>query len=140
MKSLQCTSQLSSERHKFVLTAASRQLTAGCKALILANIELNLDRAPHLRRHVLSQSDELMDDLEHQLGSARCEYMRVNLMYRHSAFSYVSRADDSNGVVKPQTKIRTSFTAALAQHNTASPWSPPPAPTPNRLVGIVATH
>lgn len=117
-----------------------RQFTAGCKALVLANIELNLDSPPQLRGHVRSQSDELMDDLEHQLGSAQCEYMRVNIIYRHSAFSFVSKTDDGDGVIKPQTKIRTTFTATLAQHNAASPWSPPPAPAPNRLVGIIAAH
>lgn len=123
-----------------VLTAEYRQFTAGCKALVLVNIELQLDSLPQLRGHVRSQSDELMDDLEHQLGSAQCEYMSVNLIYRHSAFSFTSGADDSNGVVKPQTKIRTTFIATLAQHNAASPWSPPPAPTPNRLVRIIAAH
>lgn len=123
-----------------ILTTGCRQFTAGCKALILANVELELEGSPQPRGHVRSQSDELMEDLEHQLGSAQCEYMRINLIYRHSAFSFVSGPDDSNGVLKPQTKIRTTFTAALAQHNAASPWSPPPAPTPNRLVGIIAAH
>lgn len=123
-----------------VLIAECRQFTAGCRALVLVNVELQLESSPQLRGHVRSQSDELIEDLEHQLGSAQCEYMRVNLIYRHSAFSFASRVDDGNYVAKPQTKIRTTFIATLAQHNAASPWSPPPAPTPNRLVRIIAAH
>lgn len=122
------------------MMAGRRRFTAGCKTLILANVELEQEGSPQLRGHVRSQSDELMEDLEHQLGSAQSEYLRINLIYRHSAFSFASGPDGNNGVTKPQTKIRTQFTATLAQHNAASPWSPPPAPTPNRLVGIIAAH
>lgn len=123
-----------------ILIPVLRNFSAGCKALVLANVELDIASSTQLSGHVRSQSDELMDDLEYQLGSAQCEYMKINIVYRHSAFSFVSENEDSNGVIKPQTKIRTTFTATIAQHNAASPWSPPPAPTPNRLVGIIAAH
>lgn len=124
----------------FVLIVEHRNFTAGHGALVLANVELDVASSPKLRGHIRSQSDELMDDLEHQLGSMQCEYMKVNLIYRHSAFSFVSVTGDNNNIIKPQTKIWTTFTASLTQHNVTSPWSPPPAPTPNRLMRIIAAH
>lgn len=85
-----------------------------------------------------------MEDLENQLGSARCEYLRANLNYRHSAFACtiadVDESGNNKGVAKMQTKLRTTFTAAISRYNAASPWSPPPAPAPNRLLKIIAAH
>lgn len=108
------------------------------------NVELDPTSFYRLKGHIRSQSDELMEDLENQLGSAQCEYLKVNLIYRHSAFSSISaiasHAGSHNGVTTMQTKLRTTFTAAINKYNAASPWSPPPAPTPNRLVGIIAAH
>lgn len=117
---------------------------AGSKTLVLVNIELDLTNFSRLRGHIRSQSDELMEDLEDQLGSAQCDYLKVNLAYRHSAFSYAAAVtgsvSSSSGITKSITEMRTTFTAAINRHNAVSPWSPPPAPTPNRLVGIIAAH
>lgn len=85
-----------------------------------------------------------MADLENHLGSTQCEYLKVNLVYRHSMFSSAAvmagGVTSSSGIVKSDTKMCTAFTAAINRYNAASPWSPPPAPTPNRLVGIIAAH
>lgn len=138
--------------------SAPSTLGPGSRLLVLANVELRLSNYSVLRGHVRSQSDELMEDLEHHLGSSQCEYLKVNLIYRHTAFPSTapaepssvtdgSGADTSNtgntgagGVAGPQTKIRTTFSASITRHNAASPWSPPPAPAPSRLAGIVAAH
>lgn len=103
------------------------------------NLELEVANFSRLRGHIRSRSDDLMEDLENQLGSAQCEYLNINLTYRHSAFSSPAAGIDS-GMTKSQTKLRTTFTAAINRYNAASPWSPPPAPTPNRLMGIIAAH
>lgn len=134
--------------------AAPSTLAHGSRLLVLANVELRLPNYSRLVGHIRSQSDELMEDLEHQLGSAACDYLRVNLVYRHTAFPSTPDAgadpdqdgagddDDNTGVTRSHTKIRSAFTASIARHDSASPWSPPPAhaPAPNRLVGIVAAH
>lgn len=133
--------------------SAPGTLAPGSRLLVLANVELRTSPSYSLLRgHVRSQSDELMDDLEHHLGSAQCDYLRVNLIYRHTAFpSFMTPAgpdnsdnDDGNtagcGVTGSQTKVRTTFTASITRHNSASPWSPPPAPAPSRLAGIIAAH
>lgn len=140
--------------------SAPSTLALGSRLLVLANVDLRLPNYSRLMGHVRSQSDELMEDLEHQLGSAACDYLNVNLIYRHTAFSPGPNDDDpsdndgnvaagggggggssnTTGVTGAQTKIRTTFTASITRHNAASPWSPPPAPAPNRLVGIIAAH
>lgn len=117
---------------------------AGSKSLVLVHVELDLTNISRLKGHTRSQSDELLEDLENQLGSAECEYLKVNLVYRHSVFSSAIASSggvtSNKGIINTDTKLCTAFTATIARYNAASPWSPPPAPTPNRLVGIIAAH
>lgn len=123
--------------------SAPTSLSPGSAILVLANIELNLANCSRIRGHVRSNSDDLIEDLEEQLGSAQCEYMTVSLVYQHSAFAPGTGSHSgSSGVTRAQTSIRTAYTAAVSRHNAASPWSPPPAPAPpnHRLLGIVAAH
>lgn len=120
--------------------SAPTSLSPGSAILVLVNVELNLVNYSRIRGHIRSNSDDLIEDLEDQLGSAQCEYLTVSLVYQHSAFAPGIR-DASSGVTRAQTKIRTAYTAAVNRHNAASPWSPPPAPAPNhRLLGIIAAH
>ncbi|KAK7748557.1 hypothetical protein SLS53_000577 [Cytospora paraplurivora] len=132
--------------------SAPSTLAHGSRLLVLANVELRLPNYSRLMGHVRSHSDELMEDLEHQLGSAACDYLRVNLVYQHTAFPSKPDPDvdppdpddfSSNtdtGVTESQTKLRSTFTASITRHDSASPWSPPPAhapaPAPSRLAGI----
>ncbi|KAK2613635.1 hypothetical protein N8I77_000535 [Diaporthe amygdali] len=118
--------------------SAPTSLSAGSKILVLVNVELGIVNHSRIRRHIRSHSDDLMEDLEDQLGSAQCEYLTVSLTYQHSAFAPGFSAN--TGVIRAQTKMRTTYTAAVNRHNAASPWSPPPAPAPNRLLGIIAAH
>jgi hypothetical protein len=125
--------------------SAPTTLSPGCAILALVNVEFNLSRHSRIRGHIRSSSDELIEDLEDQLGSAQCEYLTVSLVYQHSALAPSIDIDDSNssGVTRAQTKTRTAYTAAVNRHNAASLWSPPPAPSPNsncRLLGIIAAH
>lgn len=114
--------------------------SSGSAILVLVNVELNLANYSRSRGHIRSSSDDLIEDLEDQLGSAQCEYLRVSLIYQHSAFAPGIR-DSNRGVTRAQTKIRTVYTAAMNRHNSASLWSPPPTPAPNhRLLGIIASH
>lgn len=118
--------------------SAPASLQPGSKILVLVNIELDLANHSRIRGHIRSHSDDLMEDLEDQLGSAQCEYLTASLTYQHSAFTPGVSAN--SGVTRAQTKMRTTYTAAVSRHNAASPWSPPPAPAPNRLLGIIAAH
>lgn len=120
--------------------SAPTSLSPGSAILVLVNVELNLVNYSRIRGHIRSNSDDLIEDLEDQLGSAQCDYLTVSLIYQHSAFAPGIR-DANSGVTKAQTKIRTAYTAVVNRHNAASPWSPPPVPAPNhRLLGIIAAH
>lgn len=132
--------------------SAPTTLSPGCAILALVNVELNLANYSRIRGHIRSNSDDLIEDLEDQLGSAQCEYLTVSLVYQHSAFMpSINNIDNddtnssSSGVIRSQTKIRTAYTAAVNRHNAASPWSPPPPPAPappnnHRLLGVIAAH
>lgn len=126
--------------------SAPTSLSPGSAILVLVNVELNLANYSRIRGHIRSNSDDLIEDLEDQLGSAQCEYIIVSLIYQHSAFAPGININDANssGVTRTQTKIRTAYTAAVNRHNAASPWSPPPAPAQvsnnHRLLGIIAAH
>lgn len=92
-----------------------------------------------------STSDQLLEDLELQLGSTSQEYMQIQLAYSHSGFPKrdVGRdpTDRDGGCVEVRTTIETTVTALVMQQNSASMWSPsaaPPAGSP--LVDIVAKH
>lgn len=92
-----------------------------------------------------SKSDQLLEDLELQLGSTSREYLQVQLTYAHSGFPKrdVGRdpADRDGGCVEVRTTIETTVTALVMQQNSSSLWSPPPAPaTGSPLVDIVAKH
>ncbi|CAK7268905.1 hypothetical protein SEPCBS119000_003301 [Sporothrix epigloea] len=91
------------------------------------------------------KSDQLLEDLELQLGSTSREYMQVQLTYAHSGFPKrdIGRelADRDAGCVEVRTTIETTVTALVMQQNSSSLWSSPKAPaTDSPLVDIVAKH
>lgn len=122
-----------------VLLTFLSTLKMGSKILLVANVEVDTLRSPQHRRvdHHGKRSDDLFEALEHDLGTAECEYLQISIKYRHSAFP---SAMTGNGVRKAQTKLQTTFTAVINRHNSRSIWSPPPAPLPNHLLGIIASH
>lgn len=85
-------------------------------------------------------SDDLIEDLEVELGNTRIRYMDIHIKYSHSCFPQQSDADSVDGVSAVQSKVETLATASLKLHNTRSPWSPPPAPTTNPLFHLIERH
>ncbi|OHE94349.1 ubiquitin-conjugating enzyme [Colletotrichum orchidophilum] len=82
-------------------------------------------------------SDELIDDLEYQLGSSNLEYIRVLVKYNHSAFFCKSRSGIIDNMTEAGTRLETFATAAIKRHNHRSPWSPSRALTYNPIMSIV---
>ncbi|KAI6382388.1 hypothetical protein MCOR25_000686 [Pyricularia grisea] len=137
---------------------APTTLAPGDKILALAHVELHPAQRPdftdfpgqeHGRRH---DSEELIRDLELQLGSTRAEFLRVRLTYRHSGFPQQQpqqqrqdvRGGDSLMSSTTTTtanthKIETQVVAAIERRSSTSPWSPSPASMPNPLIQIVAS-
>ena len=106
------------------------------------------------RGHVRQSSDDLIQDLEHALGTTMIEYLQVRIAYRHSGFPHQVEYGESiatepdrasvtaaDGVGSVQTRMETMACAVLKKQNTASPWSPrltQPQNTP--LFEIIASH
>ncbi|KAF4472750.1 hypothetical protein FALBO_362 [Fusarium albosuccineum] len=117
-------------------------LHPGSSILLLA--EAQIDVKPDIGKekpgHYRQKSDDLMEDLEVELGDSRVEYIEVHLSYCHSALPIskdVEIAD--NSMLSMQSKVKTVATAYIKLHNTMSPWAPPP-PSPNPLFPLIERH
>ncbi|KAI0014368.1 hypothetical protein F4779DRAFT_612663 [Xylariaceae sp. FL0662B] len=117
-----------------------RTIGPGASLLILACIHLDAPRGPEpgaVRRN----SDDLIADLELQLGGIRTEYVQIGVKYSHSAFPALK--DDSatvDGISTCQTRLETTATGVINRYNPASAWSPRPNSASNPLFAIVASH
>ena len=120
----------------------SSTIYAGSSVLLLAKVQLGFNNSPSPRRtvHIRQKSDELIEDLEIQLGSSQVAYMQIRVSYAHSAFPESSQTDTMAGVSSVSSRIETKATASLKRHNTLSPWSPRPAPHPNLLFPLIERH
>lgn len=123
----------------FSLTVLSL-LLPGSKTLLLVNIILLPAQQPRRKMHLRQRSDDLMEDLEVQLGSIESEYMEVRLTYNHSAFPRSDCGGEETRSASIKTTLETAVTASIKRHNPSSPWSPPPAPLPNYLFDIVGSY
>lgn len=117
-------------------------LFPGLKVLVLAHVHFEAKGPIPFRPngHIRQRSDELIDDLEDQLGSSRVEYLRIVVKYKHSAFPNCGKSDTVDGVADVETKLETSATAALQHLNHRSLWSPCAMLAPNPLFGIIHQH
>ncbi|KAF4975813.1 hypothetical protein FZEAL_7432 [Fusarium zealandicum] len=118
-------------------------LPPGSSILLLAQVQINVKPATRKKKsgHCRQISDDLIEDLETELGGSQMGYMEVQLSYRHPAFP-TSRDVDITGdrISSIQSKIETAATASVKLHNSMSPWSPVPASTSNPLLPLIEKH
>lgn len=88
----------------------------------------------------LPKSDELMADLETQLGDAQMQYIKIKVDYSHSAFSDYSGTEILAGISQRYTRMDTTVMASMKRHNVCSAWSPLPGSCRDALRDIVARH
>ncbi|KAK1988529.1 hypothetical protein LZ30DRAFT_5469 [Colletotrichum cereale] len=105
--------------------------------LLLVHVFLDQHRPTKQAGHVRQRSDELIKDLQYQLGDSRLDYVRVVVKYNHSTFPLLPRSDAADDVVEMGTRLETSVKAIIKHRNYQSPWSPCPAPTLNPVLSIV---
>jgi hypothetical protein len=110
-------------------------------------VELRFDTgsAPlgHLNRHqshLRQRSDELIEDLELQLGTSQFPYMDIRVLYSHSAFPAQDCLEAVAGVVSVHSRMTTTAVASLKRQNDRSPWSPRLDSTPNILFPLIEAH
>ncbi|KAK4193692.1 hypothetical protein QBC35DRAFT_421860 [Podospora australis] len=124
-------------------------LYPGSRLLVVVHVRLSPAASPRQRRNPQQSSDDLMEDLEHHLGSTMTEYLQVRLNYRHSGFPQQQKPRATangktsmhEGITSVQTTIQTTATAVIKRHNASSPWAPRlRSPQPNPLFEIIASH
>ncbi|KAH6631811.1 hypothetical protein F5144DRAFT_232687 [Chaetomium tenue] len=128
--------------------ACATVLYPGSRLLFIAHIRLGPAVRYRPRTHVRQKSDDLIEDLEHELGGTVTDYLQVRVAYCHSGFpqrqKQVATAVSStapDGIASIQTTIQTTATATIKRHNPTSPWSPPLCtPRPSPLFEIIASN
>lgn len=115
-------------------------LYLGFELLVLAHVRLHPVPPPLKQSHKKQDSDELIQDLEHQLGDTMTQYLNIEVEFRHSGFPEVDQPLCSTGLTRTKTKVQTHAAAVIKRHNTSSLWSPPPVPQANPLFAIIAMN
>ncbi|KAK4151267.1 hypothetical protein C8A00DRAFT_36093 [Chaetomidium leptoderma] len=123
-------------------------LHPGSRVLFVAHIRLEPAARRRPPTHVRQNSDDLIEDLERQLGGTMTDYVEVRVTYRHSGFPHrhgqttgTTKTTAPDGIVSLQTTMQTTGIATIKRHNSASPWSPPPCmPRPNPIFEVIASH
>ncbi|CAH0048788.1 unnamed protein product [Clonostachys solani] len=96
---------------------------AGSSILLLAEIRIDADQKclqRPVQGHVRQKSEELIEDLEIQLGSSQFNYMHVKVSYAHSVFP---ESDGSEtGISNMHSRLETVATASLKPGQEALGW------------------
>lgn len=110
--------------------------------LILAKIRLPLVARPTPERiRGCGTSEELIADLETELGNCFSSYLTVRLTYEHSGFSNPPYTMNSDcGLSFHTTTLQTEATAYIrrTRNSTWATCNPPYCPNP--LIGLIETH
>ncbi|KAI1190452.1 hypothetical protein F5B17DRAFT_73684 [Nemania serpens] len=118
-----------------------RSLNLGSSMLVLAKVQINRTQSPQLDMTPVRRSNELIADLESELGVSGIRYLQVRLRYHHSGFPASNRAIATDGTVDCRTSLETTVTAVLEKQALhLSAWQLPTRPTESSLFGIVASY
>jgi hypothetical protein len=124
---------------KFLISCST--IHAGSSVLLLAHIGF-IDEWPPAggSQQIRQKSDELIEDLEIQLGASQVAFAKIKVSFAHSAFPERDPTESESGVSAMRSRIETVATAEIKRHNALSPWSPRPAPGPNPLFPLIKKH
>ncbi|EHK22360.1 uncharacterized protein TRIVIDRAFT_54187 [Trichoderma virens Gv29-8] len=92
------------------------------------------------QKHIRQRSDELIEDLQLQLGDSLMTYMSIHVSYSHSAFPSKPASAGSVEISSLHTKLSTTAEATIKLHNELSPWSPHPILVKDRLLPLIKSH
>ncbi|KJZ79900.1 hypothetical protein HIM_00614 [Hirsutella minnesotensis 3608] len=117
---------------------------AGSSVVLLLHIQLhNADKAKRRSGtgHIRQRSDELIEDLELELGNSEVGYMHVRVSYSHSAFPVETNAEaDTTGVSHLRSRMETTATAILKRPGSFSAWSCTSQPLQDHLLPLLERH
>ncbi|KAI0899705.1 hypothetical protein F4806DRAFT_505898 [Annulohypoxylon nitens] len=116
-----------------------RTISPGSSLLIMACIQPGTSKSQKSRTSK-QNSDNLIADLELELGDSRTRYVHVRVKYCHSGFPAFKNTLLEDGVINYQTRLETTATGTIKRYNTASAWSPRQTRISNPLFAIIASH
>jgi len=94
-----------------------------------------------------ASSDDLIAELETDLGDTITTYLTVRVTYKHSGFpNHKNPSINTEGISSHTTRLQTEATAVIRRHNSQSAWSPRTSqslPNPleaNPLIKLIETH
>ncbi|KAI0966851.1 hypothetical protein F4678DRAFT_260247 [Xylaria arbuscula] len=115
-----------------------RKLGLGSSMLILAKVRMD-HRQRQSDRAMIQKSNELIADLESELGAASIKYLQVRLRYNHSGFPASNEAISADGTTDWQTQLETTLTGVIAQQ-ALYPTPSSSSAGKRRLFGLVASY
>ncbi|KAH0497032.1 hypothetical protein TgHK011_004368 [Trichoderma gracile] len=113
----------------------------GSSVLLLVHVLCHPGVASYFPRHKhqRQRSEELMEDLEMQLGDSFMPFVKIQVTYSHSAFpSHLTPGGAEMSSL--YTKLRTTAEATVKLHDALSPWSPQPVMAKGRLLPLIRRH
>ncbi|KAI0457613.1 hypothetical protein F5B21DRAFT_512612 [Xylaria acuta] len=117
-----------------------RILSLGSTVLVLAKIQIDCRRRQP-DRAIVRKSNELIANLESELGLASIKYLQVCLQYHHSGFSTLNNVMAIDGTADYQTQLMTTATGVIDQQVLNSPLSPSHiSASESSLFDIVASY
>jgi hypothetical protein len=118
-----------------------RTIYAGTSVLIIVHVGFQFPAGRGEVGHVRSKSNELMEELEFQLGNMQAQLMNIRVSYHHSAFPELTNVEPPrSGLCQLQSRMETTATAAVARRFKNSAWSPRSKPSQNSLFPLMVEH
>ncbi|RYP52401.1 hypothetical protein DL768_002432 [Monosporascus sp. mg162] len=123
-----------------VIDGGTRMISPGSSLLILAYVDVGASEPPQTNGKRKHEPDDLIADLEFQLGSVKTEYIQVRLSYCHSGFPMLEDVSTTSGISSRRSRLETTAVGVIKRHSATSIWSPRPTPASNALFPIIASH
>ncbi|KAG6015499.1 hypothetical protein E4U54_003430 [Claviceps lovelessii] len=97
---------------------------AGTSVLLIVHVQLHGTDDKAARGHSRCRSEELMEELELQLGDIRTQLLSVKVSYLHSAFPMINHASSTeDGLCHLESRMETTATAVLLRSCNDSVWA-----------------
>ncbi|KAG8425319.1 hypothetical protein J3458_002032 [Metarhizium acridum] len=114
---------------------------AGTSVLIVVHVQLHTATRRSEIGHARSRSNELMEELELQLGNIQTQLMNIRVSYHHSAFpEIINEKVPQSGLCHLQSRMETTATTAITQKSGGSLWSPRSKAPQNSLFPLMVQH
>ncbi|KAI0871655.1 hypothetical protein GGS24DRAFT_470416 [Hypoxylon argillaceum] len=98
-----------------VIQGENKSLNLGSSMLILAKVQIDARQSRQPNKAITQRSNELIADLECELGVPTMRYLQARLRYRHSGFPVSNSIAPINGTIDCQTSLETTVTGVIEQ-------------------------